>query len=325
MSASTIPVIDLAAVAEPGGRKKIAEAFRSAYESCGFGAIVNHGVPPDVLSGLFEASRRFHAQTIDEKLTVELNDSHRGYIPINTSTDVNSSLAEVRRPNQSESFMVMREDAATALPVLQNAYLSGANQWPSLAGFRDAVTEGNRALSVLGSTLIEVACIAMSVDSKRLLPHFECPTTWLRMLHYPPQPPHSPDDLFGSAPHTDFGCLTILAQDGIGGLQVLDQTGSAEDNWIDVEPAAETLIVNVGDMLHRWSNGILRSTPHRVINRSGQERYSCAFFFDPYVNTVVEPLAECITVGNSARFEPVHFGQFLRMELEAAYEHHRGS
>jgi len=77
-------------------------------------------------------------------------------------------------------------------------------------------------------------------------------------------------------------------------------------------------------MLHRWSNGFLKSTPHRVINRTGLERYSCAFFFDPYVDTIIAPLDECVTGKIPVQFDPIHFGDFLRAELEAAYAQHQG-
>ncbi len=132
---------------------------------------------------------------------------------------------------------------------------------------------------------------------------------------YPPQPPQAPDDLYGSAPHTDFGCLTLLAQDDVGGLEVMTPDG----RWIAAPPMKGAFVVNVGDMLHRMSNGRLRSTPHRVINRTGRERYSVPFFFDPHVSTVIEPLAGTGT----PQFPPIHFGDFLRAELEAGYDAHK--
>jgi isopenicillin N synthase-like dioxygenase len=98
---------------------------------------------------------------------------------------------------------------------------------------------------------MRVAIRSVGADPEAVMPAFERPTTWLRLLHYPPAPARSPDDLFGSAPHTDFGCLTILAQDDVGGLQV--QTPAGE--WIDALVIPDAFVVNVDDMLHRWSNG----------------------------------------------------------------------
>ena len=157
----------------------------------------------------------------------------------------------------------------------------------------------------------------MSVGIKDLsiLNSFETPTIWLRLLHYPPIPKSSPNDLYGSAPHTDFGCLTILTQDGIGGLQVQTKNG----DWIDIPKVEGSFVVNVGDMLHRLTNGLLRSTPHRVINKSGQERFSCPFFFDPHVNTNIQPLQGT----GKPKFSPINFGEFLKTELEASYQRHK--
>ena len=154
-------------------------------------------------------------------------------------------------------------------------------------------------------------------DDGSLLAAFDQPTTWLRLLHYPPQDPQSPEDEYGSAPHTDFGAITLLAQDDVGGLAVK----SPEGEWLDVPPMAGAFVVNVGDMLHRWSNGRLRSTPHRVTNRSGRERYSVPFFYDPSVTSAIAPLPSL----GEPRFEPIAFDAFLRSQLEATYDVHKAA
>ena len=326
---TNIPVIDVQTLSTgaSGDVTELADAFLQAYGATGFGYIVNHDIDPALIDGVFAASARFHALPQDRKMAVELNHLHRGFIPINTSTDVNSRLADVKKPNQSESFMMMREDGPDSPDRIAGAYLAGPNQWPArisardpaLGNFREAVTAYHDAMCGLGQKLMHVAALAIGAEPADLLHAFERPTTWLRLLHYPPRPPASPDDLFGSAPHTDFGCLTILAQDDVGGLQVQTPAGA----WIDAPVIPGSFIVNVGDMLHRWSNGILRSTPHRVINRSGRERYSCPFFFDPNVATDIAPLPSCITPDRPPAFEPINFGAFLKAELEAGYDKHK--
>jgi len=170
-------------------------------------------------------------------------------------------------------------------------------------------------MSDLGRRLMGLALDALGVQDRTILAAFETPTIWLRLLRYPPQSPQAPDDLFGSAPHMDFGCLTLLAQDDVGGLQVQTPAG----NWVDAKPLDGALVVNVGDMLHRLSNGRLRSTPHRVINATGRERYSVPFFFDPHVSTTIAPLPGT----GKTQFEPMNFGEFLRGELEAGYDAHK--
>lgn len=306
-----IPVLDLAPLIRGGNTRALAQDFAKAYGQTGFGYVINHGINPELRAGVFKAAKRFHALPDAAKMAISLDHNHRGYIAINTSTDVNSDLAEVTKPNQSASFMMMREDAR----VDPDVYLSGPNQWPELDGFRDACEAYVHAMTDLGVKLMGLALDALGVADPTILRAFDVPTIWLRLLHYPPQPPQAPDDLFGSAPHKDFGCLTILAQDDVGGLQVQTPAG----HWVDAPPREDAFVVNVGDMLHRMSNGKLLSTPHRVINTSGRERYSVPFFFDPHVSTNVAPLPGT----GEAKFAPLNFGDFLRRELQAGYDAHQ--
>lgn len=322
----TIPVLDLAPLQhpKPGGNamEKLVAAFRDAYENVGFSHVINHGVDPALIAGVFDASRAFHALPRAEKLAIELNANHRGFMAIDTSTDRNSKLAQVTKPNQSESFLMMREAGPGDPDVAARAFLAGPNLWPrTLPGFREAVSAYDAALCELGRKLVGVAARALEVHPAAMLRAFDPATTFLRLLRYPPRPVDATEDLYGSAPHCDFGYLTILAQDETGGLQVRNGAG----DWIDVPPRPGAFVVNVGEMLHRWSNGRLISTPHRVINRSGRERYSCPFFFDPHVTVEVAPLETCITPERPVAYAPIVYGDFLRAELRAGYEAHGGA
>ncbi len=306
-----IPVLDISPLIEGEDTTGLARDFAKAYGETGFGYIIGHGIDPALRAAVFDASRRFHALPEVTKQAIALDRNHRGYIAINTSTDVTTDLAEVTKPNQSASFMMMREDAQ-ADPAI---YLSGPNQWPELEGFRETCEAYVGAMQDLGRKLMQLAMQALGINDHAILKAFDTPTIWLRLLHYPPQPPMAPEDLYGSAPHKDFGCLTLLAQDDVGGLQVQTPKG----DWVDAPPMEDAFVVNVGDMLHRMSNGRLLSTPHRVINASGRERYSVPFFFDPNVATTIASLPGT----GEPRFEPMNFGEFLRGELEASYDAHQ--
>ncbi|MEM7188162.1 MAG: 2OG-Fe(II) oxygenase family protein [Pseudomonadota bacterium] len=308
---SEIPVLDLAPLIAGDGTNALGAEFARIYGQIGFGYVINHGVDPALRKAVFAASREFHALPEATKQAIALDQNHRGYIAINTSTDVTSELAEVTRPNQSASFMMMRDDPHVDPAV----YLSGPNQWPDLSGFREACEAYATAMTDLGRRLVGVALDGLGIGDRSILAAFDTPTIWLRLLHYPPQPKDAPEDLYGSAPHKDFGCLTLLALDEVGGLQVRTPAG----NWVDAPPIPDAFVVNVGDMLHRLSNGRLLSTPHRVINRTGRERYSVPFFFDPHVSTDITPLAGL----GDPKFPPLNFGDFLRGELEAGYEAHK--
>ena len=306
-----IPKIDISEIEEKEFSRALLQDFFSAYSKYGFGYVINHGIEKTLIEQLFQVSKQFHSQPLSEKMRVALDHNHRGYIAINTSTEVNSKLADVKKPNQSESFMMMREDKSE----LPDVYLSGPNQWPKLENFKEVLEKYTCNMTKLGRNLMRLALLSSGVKDLSVMQSLDTPTIWLRLLHYPPISKNSPSDLYGSAPHTDFGCLTILAQDEIGGLQVQTREGE----WIDVPKLEGSFVVNVGDMLSRYTNGLLRSTPHRVINKSGKERFSCPFFFDPHTNAVVQPLKGT----GKPKFSPINFGEFLREELEASYEKHK--
>lgn len=320
MQDQDIPVIDLAPLLSGSakGLAHVADRIKDVYSSVGFGYLANHGIADAVIDGLFAASREFHALPRAEKMRIEINRFHRGFIPINTSTDKTTQLAKVTKPQQSESYMLMHELAPDDPDVLAAAFLAGPNQWPDLAGFEPRVRAYETAVAAVSRQLVRAIALVLGLPADGLDLHFDRPTTFLRLLYYPPQPPQSPDDLYGSSPHTDYGFLTLLLQDDAGGLQVKTQDG----RWLDAPPRPGTLVMNTADMLHRWSNGRLLSTPHRVINRSGRARYSCPYFFDPDLRTVIEPLPSCVDAEHPARFSPITYGAFLEGELRANHDQH---
>ncbi|MBL8056966.1 MAG: isopenicillin N synthase family oxygenase, partial [Anaerolineales bacterium] len=233
--------------------------------------------------------------------------------------DTTSTIKKAAKPNQSESFMMMHELPDDDPDVLAKAPLAGPNQWPAaLPDFKPAVRAYNQALVDLGRRLVPAVAVALGAGPNDLNADFVRPTTFLRLLYYPSQPPHSPDDLFGSNPHTDYGFLTLLAQDDVGGLQVRNRAG----DWVDAPYMPGALVMNSGDILHRWSNGYFISTPHRVINRSGRARYSCPFFFDPDMHSRIAPVPSRISADHPARFEPLVYGDFLMGQLRANHDQH---
>lgn len=317
-----IPIIDLGPLSDgsTAGLTKVAQAIDHAYSQVGFAYLVNHGVDQALIDELFAASAAFHALPQEAKMAIEVNEHHRGFIPINTSTTRTSSVAKVTKPNQSESFMMMHELADDDPEVLAGAPLAGPNQWPAeLPNFHQTVTRYNGALVGLAKQLVKAISVALGNGPDELDTYFERPTTFLRMLYYPPQPPQSPDDLFGSAPHTDYGFITILLQDEVGGLQVRNTAG----DWIDAPHMPGAFVMNTADILHRWSNGHFISTPHRVINRSGRARYSNPFFFDPNMSALIRPLASCVPAGEDPRYESVVYGDYLMARLNANHEQHK--
>jgi len=316
----SIPILDAAALASGDAveRDTLVREFGHAYRTVGFSYLVNHGIDRDLVSRMFAASRQFHGLPRAEKMAIELDAANRGFLPINTSTDVNTELAEVTAPNQSESFLAMCEHAPDSPEVLAGDYLAGQNRWPDLPGFADTVMQYHTEMCRLGRQMMGIAAEALGADLAPIVEAFDSPIASVRMLFYPPQPSNSPAGMFGSAPHRDFGCLTFLAQDDTGGLAV----GTPSGEWIEVPPLDGAFVLNVGDMLHQWSNGQFLSTPHRVINRSSSARYSIPFFFDPHESTMISPLDSCVSEEQPAAFGPVRFGDHLRYEMESGFSHH---
>ena len=306
----SIPIIDLES-------PDAAASFRRAYGDVGFAYLEGHGVPEETVDAAFAASGRFHALPLEEKLSLKVNAQHRGYMPFAESKIVSSSIQKATKPNLSESLMVMHTVDPDD-PARPDDPLAGQNQWPALPGFREAVAAYEQALQRLARRLVGVFEAALGAEAGTLSRSFEHPTTFLRLLHYPPQDPTGPDDEFGSNPHTDYGFLTILAQDSSGGLQVRAPDG---ETWLDAPPRPGAFVLNVGDIGERWSNGTLRSTPHRVLNRTGRDRYSIPYFFDPAAAAVVSPLPECVPLGETPRFEPVRYGDYLLAKLNANHSY----
>jgi len=314
-----VPLLDLSGLS--GGqiavRDAIVQTLRGYLEEVGFLYVSGHGVPTESVAAVREASRRFHALPLEEKLKIKLDRNFRGYIPINTSTIVTSSVATVRKPNQSESLMIMHEVAPDDPAAIAGEPLQGPNQWPDealLPGFRATIEAYVRQMTEVARTMAGLIADALGVPTDALMRYFEKPTTFLRLLHYPTQ--REEEGLFGSAPHTDYGFITLLAQDDVGGLEVRNKAGV----WVPVPPITDTFVMNVGDILARWSNDRFVSTPHRVINRSGRERYSQSFFFDPAMSSAIAVFPACVPARQNAKYPPVIYGDYLMERIDKNYQ-----
>ena len=317
----SIPVIDLEGNLDVGiaTAGRAAAALYQALSTIGFAYIRGHNVAPETTAAAFAASREFHASTPAQKQSIAINAFHRGYMGLATSTIVTSSVARVTQPNMSESLMVMHDLPSDDPALLAGEPLQGPNQWPQwLPDFRPRIDAYRREVDELSRYLVRLITISLGLPAHALDHHFERPTTFLRALHYPPQAP-GPDDQFGSAPHTDYGIITVLAQDNSGGLQVRPRGG----DWIDAPPMEGSFVLNVGDMLARWTNNRFVSTPHRVINRSGGDRYSLPYFFDPGMDSVIECLPTCTDTANPPHYPPVRYGDYLLERLNKNYNYRK--
>src|SRR6185369_116683 len=317
VSAGDIPVIDLGPVLanEPGSKAATAGAIRDALESIGFFGIANHRLEDAAIDRALDASRAFFTLPIEEKLRVKINAAHRGYMPMG-----DQHRTEARRPNLSESFLVGPDLAADDPDVLAGKPMHAPNQWPGApASLRPALEAYYAEATTLGLRLVDLFEAALELPQGRFRQCFGRHMGFIRALHYPPAPDPRPDDLYGAAPHSDFGFLTIVTQDDAGGLQVRRRDGA----WIDAPRMPGTAVVNVGDMLMRWTNDRFVSTQHRVLNPAGRERYSLAFFFDPEFETQVECLPTCQGPGNPPRYPRTTWGEYVTARFDANHAYRK--
>lgn len=314
----TIPVVDIGGLADLGSAEARAAATRlcQAYETVGFAYIADHGVPQALIDAAFAASAEFHAAPLALKQSIAINRFHRGYMAMASSTIVTSTVDRVTQPNLSESLMLMHALAPDDPDLVAGKPLQGPNQWPDwLPSFRPTIEAYIAALEAVARRLLGAFTLGLELPVGYFDPLFAKPVTFLRLLHYPPHPPSAADNQFGAAPHTDYGCMTLLAQHGVEGLAVRDRAGS----WIEAPPIPGSFLLNLGDIMPRWSNDRFVSTPHRVVNRSGRERFSIAFFFDPAMDAAIECLPTCHGPDAPPRYKPVRYGDYLMERLDKNY------
>ena len=279
-------------------RLAVAKAFREACRDKGFLYVVDHGIPPDLTQAVFAETRRFFALPLARKLEVDMAKSayHRGYEPLRGQV-----LEAGTPPDVKEGFYLGNELPEEDARVQARLFDHGPNQWPTqLPGFRETLDIYFAHMEAL--CRLTMRALALSLDLAE--DHFEhfCDgaVSNLKLLHYPPQPANAHPDEKGCGAHTDWGAITYLLQDEIGGLQVYDDTYG----WIDAPPVRGAYVLNLGDLIARWTNDRFRSTLHRVINRSGQERYSVPFFFTGRPDHEVVCLPTCLGQGEKPKYPP---------------------
>ena len=284
-NSSQVPIIDVAPlVTGVGDEGAVSSAMGEACRLEGFFYVVGHGVSEDLQRRLDELAHSFFAQDPETKLEIRMElagNAWRGYFPV--GGELTSG-----RPDLKEGLYFGAELGDDDRRVRAGVPLHGANLFPSgLPGFRDTILEYMAALTDLGHALMRGIAMSLALEPDYFRAGYMAdPLTLFRIFHYPPAPPvPAREQQWGVGEHTDYGVLTILRQDDVGGLQV-----STEYRWIDARLVANSFVCNIGDMLDRLTRGLYRSTPHRVLNVSGRGRLSFPFFFDPGFDAHVRPI-----------------------------------
>jgi isopenicillin N synthase-like dioxygenase len=290
-----LPVVDVGPVIggeTAAGVAAVADQIQAACRDRGFFYVTGHGVQPDLIAELADASAEFFALPLADKLQIAMEHggrAWRGYFPV--GAELTSG-----RPDLKEGLYFGAELPDDDPRVQARLPLHGRNLFPvQVPRLRPLVLAYLDALTAAGQAVLAGVALSLGLDARYFADGYAAdPTILFRIFHYPPSA--AEDASWGVGEHTDYGLLTLLAQDDSGGLQVATPEG-----WIDAPPIPGTLVCNIGDMLDRLTGGFYKSTPHRVRNLSGHGRLSFPFFLDPGFTAEVPPLPDRAAAGDGGR------------------------
>ncbi len=271
---NSIPVLDLQRTESgPEETQKLARELYAACCESGFFYLVGHGVPQDLQRRLEDLSQEFFAWSLERKMQLRMElggRAWRGYFPV--GGELTSG-----KPDLKEGLYLGTELSSDDPRVKAAWPMHGPNLFPDLPGFRETILAYMQAVTNVGHRMMRLLSLSLGLPADTFQRDYTAdPLILFRIFHYPPDPKPDSSESWGVGEHTDYGLLTILKQDDCGGLEVKSQ-----NRWIEAPPLADAFVCNIGDMLERMTGGLYRSTPHRVRNRSGRERYSYPLFFDP--------------------------------------------
>jgi len=316
MTASiAVPTISLDRDAALVGRE-IDETLRTV----GFFQVVDHGVDPDVADAAWNTAREFFDLLLADKLAIERPPGGLyGYFPM-LSESLAASRGDVTPGDVKESFNMGPGIRPSHTPVDETeAALFTANVWPqALPELQRAWQAYNAEMGALADRLMRMFALGLDLPADFFAPHIDASPSALRAINYPEQTRAPEPGQLRAGAHTDYGTLTILRQEaGRAGLEVHDE---AAGSWLPIPPAEGALVINIGDLMARWTNDRWTSTLHRVVNPdaapgsvagASQRRQSMPFFHNANYSTIVECLPSCLADGEAPRYEPVMAGPHL--------------
>ncbi|MED3724859.1 isopenicillin N synthase family dioxygenase [Priestia filamentosa] len=305
---SEIPMIDIEALVDGSDPEGVARTIGKACEEVGFFSVKNHGVPQDLIDRMYQATQQFFELPAEVKERLHVANSGqtlRGYIP---PYGENADPKNTRDLKEAFDYGVHTEEVSPFF---------GPNPMPEeLPGFKEVCEEYHDAMMSLARKLVSAFAISLDLPADYFEKLQRQPITIQRLLHYPSQANAAANEI-GIGAHTDYGFLTILSQDSVGGLQVRNKEGE----WISAPPVEGSFIINIGDLVQAMTNGRYSSTVHRVVNTSGESRSSIAFFIDLDYDAVVETLPTCVDAENPATENTFTCGEYKYARFVDVYPH----
>ncbi|KAM3430182.1 hypothetical protein NHJ13734_007849 [Beauveria thailandica] len=322
-----IPLIDFSLFlhGSPAERAATARAVLHGFQTAGFVYLARHAIPPAAVAAVFARSAAFFAQPAADKDALRLTDAaaNRGYLCQGREKLVISEAAAAAEgaADLKESFEIGREP-----------HERFRNHWPArgkVDGFREEMMAFFETCQELHVQVMRAVAMGLGLDETHFDGFVDCADNTLRLLHYPQVKANVFKDKVGqlrAGEHTDYGSVTLLFQDDRGGLQVRSPSGK----FVDATPMPDTIVVNAGDLLARWSNDTIKSTIHRVVepphdNASDDDdvvyppRYSVAYFCNPNADKLIEAMPGTYADEADKKYEGITSGDYLFQRLAATY------
>ena len=315
-SFEAIPIIDIDPLVIPNDNskslQKTVNEIRDACKNVGFFYIKNHQIPKDHLNALIPLVQEFFNLPLEEKMKIHISksDIFRGYTPLGKElTD------EKYDWHECVDFGLDLEPSHPE--VIEGKQLVGPNQWPeNQHNFRKVLEKHWDLMIILGRIITEGLAMSLGLSKKYFSPFMSKSHSYMRISNYPPYEKKQEENIGdGIGAHIDYGFLTILLQNNIGGLEIKN----FNNEWIKAPIIPGTFLINIGHMIQRWTNDYYKATIHRVIPPKNKTRCSLPFFFEPNFDTVVFPLDEFCSKNNPPRYEPFHFGDYLESKFTTSY------
>jgi len=314
----TLPIIDVSPFVRDGSveeRKKVARQLRDVCINIGFFYVSGHGIAESELDSVIDWGHRFFELPQEEKMKVHqsLSPGKQGYVSVGGVDPYGKAVVE---PDIKERFAMSRERLPDEPP--GGSFNTGESIWPAphvIPGFEAALKAHLLNRCNLARRLVRALALSLDLPEDYFDAMYRHMGGTL-MYNYYPAAGAVPmkETQWNFSPHTDYGVMTLLLQDSLGGLQARN----ADEEWIDVPPVAGTFVVNIGDTLQMWTNDLYVSTLHRVVNRSDKARISLPLFTYPHGATVIECLPTCKGPGNPPKYDPIVCEVYNRALVEQA-------
>ncbi|WP_426955358.1 isopenicillin N synthase family dioxygenase [Muricoccus radiodurans] len=296
-----IPTLDFASfrTGDAAARRDVANALGALFENYGFVSLVGHGLPRPLIADAFAAAESFFALPEPEKRAVQDRRNNRGYIPMF------DGQRPGEKPSGNEAFSIGHPDRP-ADPELRELPFHAETPWPpAMPSMRAGIEPLYRAMFSLGEDILSAAALHLGAPETFFAEMSRETYSNMRVVHYPPQEAVAETSDYGVVAHVDRGLITLLIQDMNGGLSVRAPSG----DWLPVVPDPEAIVINVGALLRRWTNGRYLAALHRVTNTSGRERYSIPLFVHPSFHTRIDPVTLVGQPPAAPEFEPIVAGE----------------